>query len=51
VKIYEAVGGGGRSGKWKDRMKLSLPPKLIDGKTSLGFSYFILQNFHSQLLV
>ncbi len=47
MKIYVAAGGG--SGKWKDRMKLSLLPKLIDGKTSLGLSYFVLQNFHSQL--
>jgi len=29
----------------KDRMKLSLSPELIDGKTSLGLSYFVFAKF------
>jgi hypothetical protein len=39
VKIYVAVAGR-RSGKRKHKMKLSLPPKLVE-KTSLGPSYFL----------
>jgi hypothetical protein len=41
VKIYVAAVEALTKKERKDRMKLSLPPKLV-GKTSLGPSYFLL---------
>jgi hypothetical protein len=42
VKIYvAAVHAGAQEKKWKDKMKLRLPPKLM-GKTGLGPSQLVI---------